>query len=336
MPVDLEANDEQAPLFNAMFLAEITAVTGSSPYVYSWKEMVPDPAGTGYEDADPGRTGDADDQPAYEINDVELAVGTLVQIRCRGVQDGELRFEIDTGATSNPPTGLTVKEFDGSPSYTKITSLEIDQAQGGVVTQPALGRAKVSWADATASQAGVVSTSAQTFAGYKHFSAITSGPAFHVGAALTSPFPYAGTEEYYTITGSGYYRVGQAGSPFTGEFFGLSYADKGISWSSGTSVLFSGGRVQASTQFAVGVTDVDASCELGQTGTYAGLAVTGGIITGGSVSVDLTSDVTGSLPIANSGTGLTTTPPDGSILTGTGSGYQQSSAVTHSLRWGID
>ncbi len=366
MPIDTEASDEQSPLFNAMFVAEITAVTGTSPYVYSWKEMVPDPAGTGYEDANPRRTGSSTAQPAYELNNVEIAVGTLVQIRCRGIQDGSLCFEIDTGATANPPTGLTVKESDGSPSYTSITSLEIDQAQGGVVTQPGSGRAKLSWADATTSQVGVVNYGSQTFGGDKTFADTVR----HEDIVYTS----IGTNDVRStnwLTRFESQRTSSTGSwnmTWTAEAIGGLMAftgDVGVMTLSTTpspsdpadsvtvvlditahanftdDAAFSLNGVQGGSNITAGLHftgglymsgSYDGPTSIGGSGGTTGLTISGGPITSGAGTLTLG----GTLVPANGGTGLTSTPPDGSILTGTGSGYQQSSAVTHSLRWGID
>ena len=47
---------------------------------------------------------------------------------------------------------LTVKESDGVPSYSSITSLEFDQADGFTVTQPGAGRVKIDFTEPTASK----------------------------------------------------------------------------------------------------------------------------------------------------------------------------------------
>lgn len=78
--------------------------------------------------------------------------------------------------TGNPATGLPggtgsigVREADLSPSLTGITDLVFDQADGFTVTDAGGGVANLGIADATASQAGVVSTATQTFGGIKTF-----------------------------------------------------------------------------------------------------------------------------------------------------------------------
>jgi hypothetical protein len=69
-------------------------------------------------------------------------------------------------------SGVTVREQDGSPSYSSITTLTFDQADGFVVSEPAGGEARVDIAAASAGQAGVVTTAAQTFGGDKTFATV--------------------------------------------------------------------------------------------------------------------------------------------------------------------
>jgi len=263
-------------------------------------------------------------------------------------------------------TGLTVKESDLSPSYTSITSLEIDQAQGGVVTQPGAGRAKVSWADATVSQAGVVSYGSQTFGGDKTF----ADSVRHEDIVYTS----IGSNDVRSTnfrTSFESQRTSSTGSwnmVWTAEAIGGLMAftgDVGVMTLSVTpspsdpadsvtvvldvtahanftdDVFFSINGVRGANNSTVGLNftgglymggSYNGPTSIAGSGGTTGLTISGGPITSGAGTLTLG----GTLVPANGGTGLTTTPPDGSILTGTGSGYQQSSAVTHSLRWGID
>lgn len=64
-------------------------------------------------------------------------------------------------------SSLTVEEVDGSPSYTSTTTIRMDQADGFVLTQPSANVVRVDLAAATLTQTGVVSTSAQAWAGAK-------------------------------------------------------------------------------------------------------------------------------------------------------------------------
>jgi hypothetical protein len=88
--------------YEDVFVAEITAVTGAGPYVYSWKEKTIDPLGPGYLDVPGGRFGIPGDGYAYELNDREVPVGTLVRMKVRGiVNGGDLVFDF----TDVPPPG---------------------------------------------------------------------------------------------------------------------------------------------------------------------------------------------------------------------------------------
>lgn len=83
---------------------------------------------------------------------------------------------ITIGATNLPwvrvGPGVQVEEADGNPSYTGATTLRFDQSDGFIVSNPATGVAQIDIAAATASQAGVVSTTSQTFAGNKTFTGL--------------------------------------------------------------------------------------------------------------------------------------------------------------------
>ena len=67
------------------------------------------------------------------------------------------------------PAGLSAEEADGSPSYTGVTKLQFDQADGFSLSNPSTGTTRVDILAATASQAGIVSTTTQTFGGDKTF-----------------------------------------------------------------------------------------------------------------------------------------------------------------------
>ncbi len=415
MPIDLEGNGEDAPLFNRPFVAEITAKSGTTPIVYSWKEVVPEPGGTGYEDADPGRTGDATSQPAYELNNVDLDVGTLVRIHCRGVQDEELTFGIEapglggsltveeedgapsySGVTTlqfdqnagfvvTEPTpnvalvslsGLTAKEVDGTPSYSGTTSLEFDQADGFSLSQPGAGRARVDLLPASASQDGIVDRSSQTFSGTKTFDdaivAETSpGSSIDYNRLLIGP---SGNAYVYT-SASGLGVTALFGVRVDSARSGVNYIDLTLD---GKGLILTGSDGASTFDWpALRIQNEAGTMKEGADATFAGLTFVAGVLVDTpAFSADLTSDVTGVLPIANGGTGgatapdartalglgplatassvnlasevsgtlgtsnggtgLTSTPGAGTLLTGTGSGYAQSSALAFATMWGVD
>ena len=74
---------------------------------------------------------------------------------------------------------LTVEEQDGSPSYTDVTKIRFDQADGFSLSNPSTGTTRVDILDASTIQAGIVSTGTQTFGGNKTFNnTVTVNQAF--------------------------------------------------------------------------------------------------------------------------------------------------------------
>jgi hypothetical protein len=106
--------------------------------------------------------------------------------------------------------GLTAEEADGSPSYTGVTKLQFDQADGFVLSNPSTGTVKVDIAEATASQAGIVGTGSQTFGGKKAFNnqivshnasgSTTSGQVILAKTTGTSPTEYLSIWADFTST----------------------------------------------------------------------------------------------------------------------------------------
>jgi hypothetical protein len=86
--------------------------------------------------------------------------------RIRHFRGGDfLRVYLVKGST----VAINVKEVEGTPSYTGITTLLVDQADGFVLTQPAANQARLDISLADASTAGVVSATGQQFGGTKDF-----------------------------------------------------------------------------------------------------------------------------------------------------------------------
>jgi len=153
------------------------------------------------------------------------------------------------------------------------------------------------------------------------------------------------------------YFTGGDGSPADGSFYasvsggnftvGMSCSD-GQAYVTGTGLTV---ESQSGTPIITLRNDTTNTNYAGQSTTTGGLTFTGGILTGGSfsgvASIDggttgLTFSGTdpatlgGTLVPANGGTGLATTPPAGSMLTGTGTGYSQESVLAVSEFWGVD
>lgn len=64
---------------------------------------------------------------------------------------------------------LTVKEIDGSPSYSSITTVEVDPADGFSISQPGAGRVRIDIVAATDTYSGVMSAVEQSLGGTKHW-----------------------------------------------------------------------------------------------------------------------------------------------------------------------
>jgi hypothetical protein len=127
----------------------VTSATASSGR-YSATEKFFDPVAGTWSDGDAVWYNDA--------NGAVPTVNTYHQAMLVGFANGRKCYrEAVVGGSSS----LTVKEADGTPSYSSITSLELNQADGFEVTQPGAGRANINIKDASASQAGIVALANQ-------------------------------------------------------------------------------------------------------------------------------------------------------------------------------
>lgn len=104
------------------------------------------------------------------------------------------------GDPASSAASLTVKEADGSPSYTSVVEIRVDQADGLSLTEPSAGVVRLDVLPASPTQAGVITTGTQTLAGAKTL------------------------QEYWTATG---YIIGGSGNYF--HDFDLATISFGIS-----------------------------------------------------------------------------------------------------------
>jgi hypothetical protein len=82
---------------------------------------------------------------------------------------------------------IEVKEQDGTPDYTGVSVLSVHQGAGLSLSQPGgAGTAQLTILSASATQAGVVDTSTQTFAGHKTFSGAVTLSGGVTGTIATS------------------------------------------------------------------------------------------------------------------------------------------------------
>ena len=91
---DFPVNERQ------LFAVKITAKTDvGGTWAYDWTEQSFD-ENTDYIDAEPARSGDADDGTLYELNNAEVDVPCFAWARFRCVQGGQNTYEFEAPATS--------------------------------------------------------------------------------------------------------------------------------------------------------------------------------------------------------------------------------------------
>lgn len=101
----------------------------------------------------------------------------------------------------NPP--LIFEAVDGTPSYSSVLKVQVDELDGFTLSNPAAGTARLNIADATTGQAGKVNTGDQTWMGTKTVTNVTSDPlilslnALGVIRAQTSLAGFPGTGDQY-------------------------------------------------------------------------------------------------------------------------------------------
>lgn len=168
-----------------IFWIQITGTaTGTA---YPWSEVRDDGDGT-FTVLGQGRAGTATSLPAY-------AVGGSTSVPSGTVCPALLAIDKLSVLFLAPAAGLAADTVDGSPSYTGITTLRFDEADGFSLTNPAAGVLRIDILAATASQAGIVSTTTQTFGGDKHFEGRTShtGPDQYALYDPATPLSNAGS-----------------------------------------------------------------------------------------------------------------------------------------------
>jgi len=130
---------------------------------HAWKEQIC-VAGAWADLAD-GRSGTTSVLPARERGGASVAAGTRIEL----LLDASEEFYSFDAPASSTPSGVALAEADGTPSYSAVTSITFDQADGFVLAQPGgAGTARIDLAPASTTQAGIIDTSAQTLAGAKH------------------------------------------------------------------------------------------------------------------------------------------------------------------------
>ncbi len=231
-----------------------------------------------------------------------------------------------TGAATLSGTTLNIPSITGGVSsltYTTVTSY----ASGGTISGTSL-----TLAAADGSNPGLISTDAQTIAGAKTFT-----------GAVTTPI-YASTPQVLTdaATISWNPTLGLNASVTLGGDRTLSFSSNPLAGSYGTLVItqdVTGGRnitLPSTANKILGSTSTT-TIALSSTGGakdilnfyYDGINCFWSVGQGYGQSItnsstNLATGVTGTLPVANGGTGLTTTPANGQIDIGNGTGFTRS------------
>jgi hypothetical protein len=137
---------------------------------------------------------------------VDVAGGALAVARypARRVGDTNGRSVFLAGAPGSAGGSLEVKEADGSPDYTGITIIQVDQVTGFLLTQPGAGQAKLAMLSASSSQIGVVDLSAQTLgAGTKKVDSLKVGTTASLpsGVEIFAPGTHALSDNNQTNVG---------------------------------------------------------------------------------------------------------------------------------------
>jgi len=191
------------------FWAKVTAKDGSTPAKYSWTQVFPDGAG-GWVTPGDGISGTATNLPAFEYNSavittfpfyVRMFYGTAnwMVFSFSSSPAGALTVEYDdtslvvnnvstvqvdhTSMTLTNPSagtvkigslggssGVEIKEADGSPDYTGVGVIIVDQATGLAIESGSTGNpVTIEILAASTTQQGAVTTGTQTFGGNKTF-----------------------------------------------------------------------------------------------------------------------------------------------------------------------
>ncbi len=161
------------PQPDQIFRALLSAVVQvGSVWTYSWAEQVLNPSTNAYVPLPGGRSGTATVAPAYELNNNQVSVPTLVWMIQRGVVNGAAVYEFDRFLSGG--SSLTLEDVSLTPIYTPVMIVQTDVTNGIGLSQPdpitAPGTVLVSLIPCTGTQQGVVSLANQTMgAGDKTF-----------------------------------------------------------------------------------------------------------------------------------------------------------------------
>lgn len=261
---------------------------------------------------------------------------------------GWVLSNIDSALTTLGTSSIDFVQFTGASLYTAGTGLTLSSGQFSI-TNTGVSAASYGVATPGATQAiPTFTVNAQgqlTAAGSFLTSTITNLGTITTGTwnASIIGLAYGGTGVNATSISQNYAFMGPSSGSGNATFRAIVLGDISTAlstWTGSTSITtlgtiatgtWNGTAISAVkggtgiTSYAVGdmlyadSTTTLAKRTIGSTGNV--LTVSGGVPTWGQVNLASTASVTGVLPIANGGTGLSTTPTNGKLLIGNGSGY---------------
>jgi hypothetical protein len=161
--------------------------------------------------------------------------------------------------------------------------------------------------------------------------AASTGGVTSFSAGTTGFTPNTGTTGAITLAGTLATTNGGTGlTTFTSG--GAVYATSTSVLATGTLPNTAGGTGQSSAFTQYGITYASSTTALATTAAGTSTTVLHGNASGAPTfgAVSLTADVTGTLPIANGGTGLTSTPTNGQIDIGNGTGFTRTTLTAGS------
>lgn len=195
---------------------------------------------------------------------------------------------------------ITLAEVDGIPTYAGVAKLYVNQADGFVLSQPAANQARLDLAEAAIGQRGIVSLGEQYLGtGAKYVTtfgfalsgfiannvALADQPAFSQAFQIGTPYggyglalvngswlPGAGS-------GIGVHTIQPAGTTLQVQSWLTTVGGQALQHTATFGPNgFTAARINSDAYYASGGAQ-------GQTGTYAGLAVTDGLVTGGAFAI---------------------------------------------------
>lgn len=251
---------------------------------YTWVEQSVDPSTGDTEDAEFAREGTADTNWALELNNADVPDDTIVWLRFRCMTEGRPTYEFLAPTTGTGAGPLTVQEADGSPAVLNVTTITTNQTQGLRTTSGGTGIAALSVDDASTTQAGVVSTAAQSFNGNKFFDdyVVGCGGSVIVQSGGTGAVATKQAAVSYSNTGSDV-SAGGIGLSNWGVTDSATYymvLSQQLSGALGNArFIFSSVWAGAEARPNLVVQTGAATYKEGKTGTYLGMEFTSGLMT---------------------------------------------------------